>query len=56
MLSKNAIDEFKQIMKEDYGQDLTDAEANEQGERLVRFFEILLKIDQREEVVKKSKQ
>lgn len=53
MLSKQSIDEFKQIVKEDYRQELTDAEASDQGERLVRFFDLLIKIDHREAVTKK---
>ncbi len=41
MLSDKAIQEFKDIFKKEYGKDLTDAEAREQGERLVAFFDIL---------------
>lgn len=40
-LSDKSVQEFKDIFKKEYGQDLTDAEAREQGERLVSFFEIL---------------
>lgn len=47
MLSDKAIQEYKEIFKKEYGQDLTDAEAREQGERLLKFFEILIKIDQK---------
>lgn len=47
MLSDKAIQEYKEIFKNEYGQDLTDAESREQGERLLKFFEILIKIDQR---------
>jgi len=42
-LSDKAVQEFKDIFKKEYGQDLTDAEAREQGERLVGLFEILYK-------------
>ncbi len=42
-LSDKSVQEFKKIFKEEYGQDLTDAEAREQGERLVGFFGILYK-------------
>jgi len=42
-LSQKSIDEYKKIFKEEYGQDLSDAEAREQGGRLVDFFEILYK-------------
>jgi len=43
MLSDKAVQEYKEIFKKEYGQDLTDAEAREQGERLVGFFDILYK-------------
>ncbi len=43
MLSDKAVREFKDIFKKEYGQELTDAEAREQGERLVGFFDILYK-------------
>jgi len=43
MLSDKAVQEFKEIFKKEYGQDISDAEAREQGERLVGFFEILYK-------------
>jgi len=43
MLSDKAVQEFKEIFKKKYGQELTDAEARDQGERLVGFFEILYK-------------
>jgi DNA-directed RNA polymerase subunit RPC12/RpoP len=42
-LSDKAIQEFKDIFKKEYGQELTDAEAREQGERLLGFFDILYK-------------
>lgn len=42
-LSDKSIQEYKKIFKEEYGQDLTDAEAREQGEGLVGFFDILYK-------------
>jgi len=48
MLSDKAIQEYKDIFKKEFGQDLTDAEAKEQGERLVLFFKTLIDIDQRE--------
>lgn len=47
MLSNHSIKQYKEIFKNEFGQDLTDDEAREQGERLVKFFEILLKIDHR---------
>ena len=50
MLSKQAIEEYQKIMKEEYGQEITLAEAEEQGTRLLRFFELLIKIDQRKKL------
>lgn len=47
MLSDKAIQEYKDIFKKEFGQDLTNAEAREQGERLVLFFKTLIDIDQR---------
>ncbi|PIY71753.1 hypothetical protein COY87_04515 [Candidatus Roizmanbacteria bacterium CG_4_10_14_0_8_um_filter_33_9] len=47
-LSDKAVKEFKDIFKKEYGQDLSDAEAREQGGRLVGFFEILYKQAQTE--------
>lgn len=47
MLSQKAILKFQKIMKEEYGQDITIEEAEEQGTRLLRLFEILIKVDQR---------
>ncbi|MFH1827105.1 MAG: hypothetical protein ABH812_01565 [bacterium] len=41
ILSDKSIQEFKDIFKKEYGQDLTDAEAREQGQRLMNFFGIL---------------
>lgn len=41
MLSDKSVQEFKEIFKKKYGKDLTDAEAREQGERLVGLIEIL---------------
>lgn len=45
MLSKQAIDEFKKIFKEEYGVDLSDADASDQANRLVELFRILMKVD-----------
>jgi hypothetical protein len=42
-LPDKSVQEYKKIFTEEYGQDLTDAEAREQGERLVGFFDILYK-------------
>ncbi len=47
MLPDKAIKEYKEIFKDEFGQDLTDSEAQEQGERLLRFFKTLIEIDRR---------
>lgn len=47
MLSDKTVQDYKKTIKEEYGQDLTDAEARDQAERLVKFFEILIQVDQR---------
>lgn len=52
MLSKQAIEEYQKIFNEELGQDITGAEAEEQGTRLLRFFEILIKVDQRNQIKK----
>ena len=52
MLSDKSVQEYKETFKKEYGQDLTDAEAREQGERLVGFFEILYKQAQTENIRK----
>lgn len=47
MLSDRSVQEFKEIFKKEFRQDLTDAEARDQGERLLKFFELLIIIDRR---------
>lgn len=42
-LSKSELEQFKKIVLEDYGVDLTDDEALEQAIPLVNFFEAVLK-------------
>ncbi len=41
MLSQKAIDEYKTIYKKEFGKDITDAEAAEQGMKLLRLFKII---------------
>ncbi len=48
MLSDKAIQEYKEIYKKEYGKDISDSEAQEQGERLTRFFDVLFQIAQKE--------
>ncbi len=47
-LSKQTVDEFKKIFKEEYGVEYTDQEAWEAAHNLVGFFDLLHKIDQRD--------
>ena len=42
-LSPDAIREYKEIYKAEFGIELTDAEAEEQGLRLLRLFSLLLR-------------
>ncbi len=42
-LSRQAIDEFKAIYKEEFGQTLSDDEVQEIAVRLLRFFGILVR-------------
>jgi len=41
MLSKQAIEEFKEIHKKEFGEKLSDQEAEEIGLRLLRLFKII---------------
>ena len=47
-LSKERILEFQKIFKEEYGKKLSFAEAHEAAHNLIGFFDLLLKIDRRE--------
>jgi len=55
MLSKKLIDEYKQIIKEDYGVELSDQDAFECATGLVSYVELLMKIDQRTKTEKVKK-
>lgn len=41
-LSQEAIEEFKAIYRDEFGENLTDSEAKEMASRLLRLFYILL--------------
>lgn len=43
MLTEGEIEEFKRIVLEVYGIELTDAGAMDQGSRLIQLFELFLK-------------
>jgi len=47
-LSKERILEWQELFKEEYGKELSFAEAEEAANNLVGFFDLLLKIDMRE--------
>lgn len=44
-LSKEAIEEFKQIYKEEFGEEISDQETQEQGSRLIALFKTLWQIE-----------
>lgn len=54
-LSTKAIEDFMRIYKEEFGIELTDSEAHEYATNLIKYFEILIKIDKRTTKAKKPK-
>ena len=54
MLTDEEIKEFKRIAKETMGIDLTDAEAEDQGSRLVTLFELLIEVDRKKKQKEKE--
>jgi hypothetical protein len=40
-LSREALEEFKTIYREEFGEDISDDKAGEMGMRLLRLFDIL---------------
>jgi hypothetical protein len=46
-VSRKRILEWQKILKEDYGREVSFAEASEAANNLVDFFSLLLKIDMR---------
>lgn len=52
MYSKQAKEEFQKTMKEKYGQEIIIEEPEEQRNRLLKFFELLIKIDLRDKKTK----
>ena len=55
MLSKALIEELQQIMKKNYGVDMSYAEADNFGTRLVGYFGLLAKVDHRTKLEEKKK-
>jgi hypothetical protein len=43
MLSHKAIDDFKSIYKQEFGESISNQEAKEKGEKLLRLFSIIYK-------------
>ena len=54
-LDDKAIEELKQILKEDYGKEVTQAEASEIAHTLVGYFDLLAKVYHREKVKNEKK-
>ena len=54
MISPKHLEEFKKIMKKEYGVEYTDAEALEAATNLVGFFEILMKMDYKQKQKEES--
>lgn len=48
MLSDKAVQKFKDIYKKEYKKDLTDAEARDEAERLVGFFDVLMQVAEKD--------
>ncbi len=46
-LSDKSVQEFKEIFEKEFGKKLSGQEARDSAERLVGFFELLIKVDQR---------
>lgn len=45
MLSEETIEQLRRILKEDYGKEMSHHEVFETGLALVRFFDVLAKVD-----------
>lgn len=50
MISKATIEEMRQILKEDYGKDVSQSEASEITRNLVSYFDLLAKINHRKKI------
>lgn len=53
-ISEATIKEMRQVLKEDYGKDITQAEASEITRTLVGYFDLLAKIYHREKIKNNS--
>lgn len=48
MLPKEAIDEFKKIYKEEFGDDLSDSEATEKAAHVFNLFRVICEPDNKD--------
>jgi hypothetical protein len=48
-MSYESLKKFKEIYKKQFGEEISDEEARESGERLLTFMRVLLKVDQKEQ-------
>lgn len=55
MLSPQAVEEYRKIFKKEFGEDISYEEAELQGTRLVKLFQIFLQIDHRVKNQKETK-
>lgn len=55
MLSQNAISDFKKCWKTEFNKELSDAEAQQQGERFLRLFSMIYRPIPRAWVEKQKK-
>ncbi len=54
MLSKEMLNELREILKEDYGKSLDDKELFEFGNNLIAYFELLAKIYCKNQIEKEN--
>ncbi len=47
MLSNQTIEDLRQIVREDYGREITEAEASQTASMLIGYFDLLAKIHHR---------
>lgn len=49
-LSKQTIEEYRQIYREEYGKEISFEEAEKQGTNLVELFRLLIKVDKKSKI------
>lgn len=52
-LSSKTIEDFKRVYKEEFGIELTDSEAQKHSNNLVKYFELLIRVDNKTRKIKK---